>query len=554
MRFLTSSVFGIAMLFLCGLAGAAPAGTIFYVSPTGNDSNDGRAPEKAWQTAAKVNATRFAAGDQVLFARGGQWRESLLASSSGTAENPIVYAAFGEGRKPKFWGSDLLKNADFTLFQGTTYKCRIARRVASVLVDQQFLLAGDKAAVLTKPNTWFWEGGTLYLNPGGKDPRSDHRLYSACVRVDCVHSNGKNHLVFRDLVGDESADARDGYAFRVMGSDNVRLENCEAYRAGRHHFGTINSSKFTGVGLHCAHAMPNIPGGATFYVSFSDASRSGDSHQWIDCSAEHFENPNQGSYQVFYDHGEGLGPILIQNMKSRGGKFSVGTSAKAPVTIKGGVIEDASLEIFGTNARVDGLTIRGNGAIDHWGSDCLFQNVLLANIKPKNGGPTGYGSAIVLRDGAKRNTIRFCTIAIDPAAPVSTTCLALLGKGSATRCYGNILQSKSAVMKSWAGTLAASDLAQTDYNLYNAGAVFTSSDNKEVSWDAWQALGFDAHSLRGDPLFADTAAGNFVLKAGSPACRAAKVESALKPETDLAGKRRPAAACDIGAHQFSEVR
>jgi hypothetical protein len=300
--------------------------------------------------------------------------------------------------------------------------------------------------------------------------------------------------------------------------------------------------------------MPNIPGGATFYVSFSDASRSGDTHQWIDCSAEHFENPNQGSYQVFYDHGEGLGPILIQNLRSRGGKFSVGTSAKAPVTIQGGLLENASLEIFGTNARVDGLTIRGNGAIDHWGSDCLFQNVLMANIQAKNGGPTGYSSAIVLRDGAKRNTFRFCTVTLDAAAPSSATCLALLGKGSTTRFYGNILQSKSAVVKSWAGTLDIADIAQADYNLYNAGAVFLSNANKEMRWDAWKALGLDAHSQQADPMFVEPSAGNFALKAGSPARANAKVEQAMKPETDMTGKRRPAGPCDLGAVQSTSGR
>jgi hypothetical protein len=113
--------------------------------------------------------------------------------------------------------------------------------------------------------------------------------------------------VFRDLIADESADARDGYGFRVMGSDNVRLEDCEAYRAGRHHFGTINSSNFVGLRLKCAVAMPNCPGGATFYVSFSDPSRKNDSHQWIDCSAERFENPGQRNYQIFYDHARGQG-------------------------------------------------------------------------------------------------------------------------------------------------------------------------------------------------------------------------------------------------------
>src|SRR5262245_33283868 len=300
---------------------------VYHVSLSGNDANDGKSPAKAWKTVAKVNATAFSPGDQILFARGGEWREGLKAGSSGAPGKPIVYGAYGTGAKPKFWGSDVVT-------VGADGSTQVATPVAALLADHQFLL----------PGTWSWAGGVLKAKPG---------TYTACVRVDPVHSNGKNHLVFRDLVADESADARDGYGFRVMGSDAVRLEDCEAYRAGRHHFGTINSSNFVGLRLKCALAMPNCPGGATFYVSFSDPSRKSDSHQWIDCSAERFENPGQRNYQIFYDHGEGLGPILIQNMTSKGGRMSIGSSSTAPITIKGGLIEDATLEIFGDHVRVD---------------------------------------------------------------------------------------------------------------------------------------------------------------------------------------------------------
>src|SRR6185295_8761236 len=205
-------------------------------------------------------------------------------------------------------------------------------------------------------------------------------------------------------------DVRDGYGFRVMGSDDVRIEDCEAYRAGRHHFGTINSTNFVGLRLKCAVAMPNIPGGATFYVSFSDPSRKGDTHQWIDCTGERFENPGQRNYQVFYDHGEGLGPILLRNMTSKGGMMSIGTSTAAPVTIQGGLIEDNTLEIFGDHLRVDGLTIRGNGGVDNYSSESVFENMLVA-VEPRGGGPTGHGAGILMREGAKRNIVRYCTVA-----------------------------------------------------------------------------------------------------------------------------------------------
>jgi len=444
---------------------------IYYVSPQGNDAHDGRSPAKAWKTVAKVNATAFAPGDQILFARGGEWRESLKASSGGAPGKPIVYAATGTGAKPKFWGSDVVT-------VGPDGAAQVAAPVAALLADHQFLL----------PGTWSWANGILKAKPG---------TYTACVRVDLVHSNGKNHLVFRDLVADESADARDGYGFRVMGSDDVRIEDCEAYRAGRHHFGTINSSNFVGLRLKCAVAMPHCPGGATFYVSFSDPSRKNDSHQWIDCSAEQFDNPGQGGYQIFYDHGEGLGPILIQNMTSRGGKLSLGSSSTAPITVKGGLIENATLEVFGDHVRVDGLTIRGNGGVDNFGSDGLFENLLVV-VDPKNGGPTGHGAAILMREGAVRNRVRYSTVSIDGGP-----CIKVLGPAAQTKIVGNILLTKKAV----------------------------------VEGDGTMEQNFTA----GDAMLTP----EFVPRSGSPVIGAGKIDA---PPADHSGRKRPS-PCALGAFE-----
>jgi hypothetical protein len=445
---------------------------VYHVSPSGNDANDGRSPAKAWKTVAKVNATPFAPGDQILFARGGEWRENLNASSSGAPGRPILYgAAAGAGAKPKFWGSDVVT-------VGTDGTAKIATPVAALLADHQFLL----------PGTWSWANGLLKATPGA---------YTACVRVDPIHSNGKNHLVFRDLVADESADARDGYGFRVMGSDDVCLEDCEAYRAGRHHFGTINSSNFVGLRLKCAVAMPHCPGGATFYVSFSDPSRKNDSHQWIDCSAERFENPGQRNYQIFYDHGEGLGPILLQDMTSRGGMLSLGSSKTAPITVKGGLIEDATLEVFGDHVHVDGLTIKGNGGVDNFSSDGLFENLLVV-VDPKNGGPTGHGAGLLMREGAKRNRVRYSTVSIEDGP-----CVKVLGGGSQTRVVGNVLLSKK----------------------------------QAIDGDAAAEQNFTS----GDPMLAP----DFAPKPGSPVVGAGKIDP---PATDHAGRKRPA-PCALGAFE-----
>jgi len=243
--------------------------------------------------------------------------------------------------------------------------------------------------------------------------------------------------------------------------------------------------------------MPAIPGGATFYVSFSDASRKSDTHQWIDCSAEHLENPGQGNYQVFYDHGEGLGPLLLQNMTSRGGKFSVGSSSTAPITVKGGLLEDASLEVFGDHFHADGLTIRGNGAVDLFCSDSLFENLLLL-LEPKNGAHTGYDSAFVLRENAKGNVVRYCTV-LSGDGP----CVAIPKAGTGLTLAGNILYSRKGVFWNENGV-------PLDGN-FSAGAP---------------------------PLDAQQRP-----KAGSPLIGAGKAEH---PDHDHAGKKRPS-PCALGA-------
>ena len=57
---------------------AANFATAYYVDNTaGNDSNSGTSPSTAWKTVARVNQASFAPGDQILFKRGGIWREQL---------------------------------------------------------------------------------------------------------------------------------------------------------------------------------------------------------------------------------------------------------------------------------------------------------------------------------------------------------------------------------------------------------------------------------------------------------------------------------------------
>ncbi len=88
---------------------------VYYVSPSGDDSADGRSPETAWKTLSKVNSLDYPGKAYVLFERGGIWRGQISAKPN------KVYSAYGEGAKPALYGgpSDGAVPEKWTLMEGT---------------------------------------------------------------------------------------------------------------------------------------------------------------------------------------------------------------------------------------------------------------------------------------------------------------------------------------------------------------------------------------------------------------------------------------------------
>ena len=109
---------GKALGVLTCLAAAAWCATYYVDATGGNDSNDGLSTGTAWKTIAKVNGQTFAAGDSVLFKRGGVWQESLAPPSSGTSGNPISFDAYGTGDAPTITGALNLGSTSWTLDSG----------------------------------------------------------------------------------------------------------------------------------------------------------------------------------------------------------------------------------------------------------------------------------------------------------------------------------------------------------------------------------------------------------------------------------------------------
>lgn len=134
-------------LILFFLVSTSVNAAIYYVSSSGNDANSGMSESLAWKTLQKVNSIFFKPGDQILFKRGDSWNGTLNVNSSGLSGVPITYGAFGNGDKPKIYGSETISG--WTNHVGNIYKTTL-----NFDVNQIFL--NDKRAQLARyPKTGY---------------------------------------------------------------------------------------------------------------------------------------------------------------------------------------------------------------------------------------------------------------------------------------------------------------------------------------------------------------------------------------------------------------
>jgi parallel beta-helix repeat protein len=88
------------------LSSSVFAATYYVDATNGKDSNNGTSVATAWKTIAKVNASKFIPGDQILFKRGKIFRETLVVPSSGAPGNIITFGTYDNGAQPAIYGSE----------------------------------------------------------------------------------------------------------------------------------------------------------------------------------------------------------------------------------------------------------------------------------------------------------------------------------------------------------------------------------------------------------------------------------------------------------------
>ena len=85
-------------------APASAAGTTYFVSAAGSDSNSGTSSAAPWKTLSKLNQAVLKPGDTVSFRRGDTFTGGIVTAQSGTSTAPITLNSYGSGNAPIITG------------------------------------------------------------------------------------------------------------------------------------------------------------------------------------------------------------------------------------------------------------------------------------------------------------------------------------------------------------------------------------------------------------------------------------------------------------------
>jgi hypothetical protein len=206
----------------------------------GNDSRSGSSPGDAWRSLEKANAQVLRPGDALLLLRGGRWKGTLKPQGSGTPEQPIRLAAYGEGPRPLVDGGDrpavLIHNQDAWVIEGlevTNDKTsnQDALKVWAGPRDPHYRFIRIRDGVAHGAG-----GSGIHVGEG------THGNYDDVVIEDCVSYDNQDSGIF--IQGEDFAEVRklairrsvaygngwDGIKI-YSGRDGV-IEHCTAYRNG----------------------------------------------------------------------------------------------------------------------------------------------------------------------------------------------------------------------------------------------------------------------------------------------------------------------------------
>ncbi len=253
------SLFFIGALF--SLKAEILTGTIYYISPSGDDTNNGTSEFTPWQSIAQVNATDFAPGDKILFEAGGVYSGNLYFDSADAddATNPITVSSYCFGRAVIEAGTSFgiyCYNTEGIIIENLEIRgSGKASNTGSGIEFWMDLPGGTKLSNIQIKNNevhGFKKGVQLgsFDNTGANsgfdtvlfEDLKVHDIFTNGIFVysfaDQSHTGyGLSNVTVRrcevyDVSGDPAAGNNSGSGIIVSGTQNALIEYCTAYNTG----------------------------------------------------------------------------------------------------------------------------------------------------------------------------------------------------------------------------------------------------------------------------------------------------------------------------------
>lgn len=541
---LASSIFSLSLVTYLNAA-------TYYVHTTiGQDNNDGLSETTTWKTIAKVNASIFSPGDQILFKRGEIWRETLVPPSSGALGHPIVFGAYGTGAQPILKGSNVVSNWQANVSFPYVWKALVTTEPKVLLFEGVRGQKKTSVSTLSSERDWFWDSNTLYVY-ATSNPDTLYISYGveAMARNHGIYAFGKSHITIQDLniTGGNSYPII--FAWNGAGS-NIIVQRCTASYGGNTGIWFVQNhatEKVINILVDSCTVFENGNSGICFDKGINTVTVSNNIVHHNNWASDWFHSGIK-----FFSAGVDAQNIIIERNESYSQYY--GSGAGSLWATGSGIWLDTVADgpIIRYNYCHDNATI--GILVEFTANADIFYNILTRNGTSTDVNWGDSGILLYRRKGGVRiyNNVVYGNIAG----------IALRGEDAAERgMVGNIVKNNISVGNT-NEQLIVTYGAENDGTM-GAGNVYTNnafgpersnfirwgSASKATYAEFDSAYGSATHSIVGNPLFVNPTGtpADFRLLPTSP-CIDAGTEVGLTLDRDGNGKY--GAAWDIGAYEW----
>ncbi|MDD5705232.1 MAG: hypothetical protein PHR35_04865 [Kiritimatiellae bacterium] len=214
---------------------------VYHIDPvTGNDSNDGLSPQRPLKD---YRTCEPAPGDRVLFKCGSVIRH-MLRARNGEKGKPVIYASYGQGRKPVFMGSVPADDPKLWVKEKPSlwrYTGSFPSEVCNLIFNHGESCGNLRWSVgdLRQQGEWHCTniGNTCAGESGGRINREPGKLYlfssanpgAAYSSIECALwgerrlAGGNKHIIFDGL----SFMNAGVHGYQATAVEDVQIRNCD---------------------------------------------------------------------------------------------------------------------------------------------------------------------------------------------------------------------------------------------------------------------------------------------------------------------------------------